>query len=113
MMTDEEAAAMFREDAIAAGIPEWMTPNDIAFALHDWLSSVPENPSDPLWREVWFLLIGYEISPNDYPDDFPFYTDDFLRLIEPPTDWEDFYQRRAEVCRGVLCRKHSSTRRSA
>ena len=81
-MTDEEAARMFREDAIAAGLPPHYDPNTIAFALHDWLASVPENPRDPLWREVCFL-----------------------RLIEPLTDWENFYARRAEACRGVLCRQ--------
>lgn len=104
-MTDQEAAEMFRADAIAAGLPPHYDPNTIAFALHDWLASVPENPRDPLWREVWYLLIGYEIGTDDYPDDFPFYTDDFLRLIEPLTDWENFYARRAEACRGVLCRQ--------
>ena len=104
-MTNQEAAEMFRADAIAAGLPPHYDPNTIAFALHDWLASVPENPRDPLWREVWYLLIGYEIGTDDYPDDFPFYTDDFLRLIEPLTDWENFYARRAEACRGVLCRQ--------
>ena len=75
-MTDEEAACMFREDAIAAGLPPHYDPNTIAITLHDWLASVPENPSDPLWREVWWLRIGYEIGPD--PEEFPFYTEEFL-----------------------------------
>jgi hypothetical protein len=78
-ITDKEAAAMFRADAIAAGIPEWMTPNDIANALHDWFESVPENPRDELWLEVSDLL-EYDGT-------------------------EDFYQRRAHACRGVLIRQ--------
>ena len=49
-MTDQEAAEMFRADAIAAGLPPHYDPNTIAFALHDWLASVPEFPRPALAR---------------------------------------------------------------
>ena len=77
-MTEEEAAQLFREQAIEAGLPATMTPNDIAIALHEWLDSVPENPRDPLWREV-SGLIDYDGS-------------------------SDFYERRAHACRAALLR---------
>jgi hypothetical protein len=79
-MTDEEAAAMFRADAIAAGLPPHMTPNDIGKALWTWFESAPENPDDSLWLEVRDLLEGYDST-------------------------EDYYERCAEACRGVLCRQ--------
>jgi hypothetical protein len=106
-MANEEAVAMFRADAIAAGLPPHYDPNTIAMTLHKWLESVPANPSDPLWREAWWLSVGYEFGPDDYPDEFPFYTEEFLRLVDPPDcgDWESFYGRRADACRGVLCRQ--------
>ena len=56
-----------------------MTPNDIAKVLFDWFESAPENPHDPLWREVRDLLDHDGTS--------------------------DFYERRADACRGVLLRK--------
>jgi hypothetical protein len=106
MMRDDEARELFRADAIAAGLPPHYDPNTIATTLHKWLDSVPASPSDPLWREVWWLSVGYEIGPGDYAE-FPFYTEEFLRLVDPPEygDWESFYGRRAEACRGVLCRQ--------
>ena len=73
---------MFREDAIAAGLPPHDDPNDIAVA--DYLFGVPVNPTATLWQEVRDLLDGYDGT-------------------------EDYYERCADACRGVLIRQHSST----
>jgi hypothetical protein len=109
-MNNAEAKAMFRADAIAAGLPPDYDPNKIAFTLHDWLESVPVNPDDPLWREVWWLRIGKDSPPGDYADEFPFYTEGFLRLVDPPEDWEEYYARCADACRGVLVRQQLNGR---
>jgi hypothetical protein len=84
-MTNEEAEAMFRADAIAAGLPPHFTPNDIAKVLGEWLESVPVCPSDPLWREVDALYDGYDGTP-------------------------DYYERCADACRGVLVRQQLNGR---
>jgi hypothetical protein len=110
-MTDDEAAAMFRADAIAAGLPPHYDPNVIAMTLHKWLESVPATPSDLLWREVWFLRIGRDFSPG-YFEEFPFDTEEWRRQIEPLTDWENYYERCADACRGVLCRQAISRRKT-
>jgi hypothetical protein len=80
MMTDEKAAELFRSLAAEAGLPLWMTPNDVIIALHDWFDSVPENRRDPLWREV-------------------------NRLVEMGYDLPDVHERRYAACRRVLERQ--------
>jgi hypothetical protein len=57
-----------------------ITPNDISLALHDWFDSVPENPRDELWREVYYLLFEGDFDP-------------------------DLHERRADACRAVQLRQ--------
>jgi hypothetical protein len=115
-MTNEEAEAMFRADAIAAGLPPDYDPNKIAFTLWDWLEESPADPDDPLWREVWFLMIGHEIGPDAYTDEFPFNDHDFWQQIEPLVEdhpvyvHHNFHERRREACRCVLCRQQLNRR---
>jgi hypothetical protein len=91
-MTEEEVV-----DELGVGA----NPNEIAIVLHDWLDSVPENPRDPLWREVWFLMIGYEVGPDHGYDDVPDFGPDFWALIEPLTDGYNLHERRADAYRAV------------
>jgi hypothetical protein len=79
-MTEKVAHPIFRALAEAAGLDPTMTPNDIAIALHNWFDSVAENPRDPLWREVYYLLCEGSFDP-------------------------DLHERSADACRAVQLRQ--------
>ena len=88
-MNDAEEKAFIRSWAIEAGLDPAMTPNDVAITLHNWFDSVPENPRDPLWREVRYLM-----NLGDGKDD---------PEVEPATDY-DIHERRASALRAVRAR---------
>jgi hypothetical protein len=81
-MTEEE---LLREIVDELGVGA--TPNEIAIALHDWFDSVPENPRDELWREVFHLLFDGAPSTAD---------------TERSNEW---HQRRAVAYRAVQIRR--------